>query len=373
MPDFAFNEEQDALRATVRRFCDERSGSSEVRRLMETPEGFDPDVWKQLANELGLTGIHIAEEEGGQGFTFVELTIVLEEMGRALLCAPFFSSICLAANAIANAGTDEERRTLLPQIASGDVRAAFAFTEPSGDWGAEGITVQADGNVLSGTKTYVIDGHTADLIVVTAREPGSSGVDGISFFTVTADTKGLTRTPLETLDLTRKQAELVFDGVEATPLGPKGEGWPALRKTLNQAAVCLAAESVGGSEKTMDMAVQYAKDRYQFGRPIGSFQAIKHKCADMLLRLESAKSAAYYAAWAAADDNEELTVASSLAKSFCTESYFANSRENIQIHGGIGFTYEHDCHLYYRRAKSSELFLGDPTYHRELIADRLGI
>jgi alkylation response protein AidB-like acyl-CoA dehydrogenase len=373
MPDFAFSEEQDALRATVRRFCDERSPSAEVRRLMETPEGFDPDVWKQLANELGLCGIHIPEGEGGQGFTFVELTIVLEEMGRALLCAPFFSSICLAANAILNSGTDEERRSLLLPIAAGDVRAAFAFTEPSGDWGADGITVQADGNVLSGTKTYVIDGHTADLIVVVARDPGSSGVDGISFFTVDGEAKGLTRTPLETLDKTRKQAELVFDGVEATPLGDRGAGWPALRKTLNQAAVCLAAESVGGSEKTMDMAVQYAKDRYQFGRPIGSFQAIKHKCADMLLRLESAKSAAYYAAWAATEDNEELTIASSLAKAFCTESYFANSRENIQIHGGIGFTYEHDCHLYYRRAKSAELFLGDPTYHRELIADKLGI
>jgi alkylation response protein AidB-like acyl-CoA dehydrogenase len=368
MPDFAFSEEQDALRATVRRFCDERSPSSEVRRLMETTEGFDPDVWKQLANELGLTGMHIPEELGGSGFTFVELTIALEEMGRALLCAPFFSSICLGANAILNAGTDAERKELLPPIASGDVRAALAFTEPSGDWTLDGIALQADGTKLSGTKTYVLDGHTADLIVVAAREN-----NGISFFTVTSESAGLKRTPLETLDMTRKQAELVFDGVEASRLGEAGAGADALRKTLEQAAVCLAAECVGGSEKTMEMAVQYAKDRYQFGRPIGSFQSIKHKCADMLLRLESAKSAAYYAAWAAAEDNEELPVASSLAKAYCTESYFANSRENIQIHGGIGFTYEHDCHLYYRRAKSSELYLGDPTFHRELIATELGI
>ena len=372
MPDFAFTEEQDALRATVRRFCEERSPSAEVRRLMDTTEGFDPDVWKQLSTELGLTGLHIPEDEGGQGFSFVELGIVLEEMGRSLLCAPFFSSACLAANAIRNAGTPEERRGLLPTIASGDVRATLAFTEPSGDWGPSGITVTADDNKISGTKTYVVDGHTADLVVVVARRPGTEGVDGISFFTVPGDARGLVRTPLETLDLTRKQAELVFDGVEATPLG-EGDAWPALRKTLEQTAVCLAAECVGGSEKTMEMAVQYAKDRYQFGRPIGSFQAIKHKCADMLLRLESAKSAAYYAAWAATEDNDELTVASSLAKAYCTESYFANSRENIQIHGGIGFTYEHDCHLYYRRAKSSELFCGDPTYHRELIASKLGI
>ena len=368
MPDFAFSEEQDALRATVRRFCDERSASAEVRRLMDTTEGFDPDVWKQLGAELGLTGIHIPDEFGGSGFTFVELGIVLEEMGRALLCAPFFSSICLGANAILNAGTDDQRQELLPGIASGEVRATLAFTEPSGDWTLDGITLRAEGGKLTGTKTYVLDGHTADLIVVAAREG-----DGISFFTVPGDAGGLTRTALGTLDMTRKQAELVFDGVQASPLGESGAGADALRKTLEQAAVCLASECVGGSEKTMDMAVQYAKDRYQFGRPIGSFQAIKHKCADMLLRLESAKSAAYYAAWAATEDNEELSVAASLAKAYCTESYFANSRENIQVHGGIGFTYEHDAHLYYRRAKTCELFLGDPTYHRELIATNLGI
>ena len=368
MPDFAFSEEQDALRQTVRRFCDERSPSSEVRRLMDTPDGFDPAVWAQLAGELGLTGIHIPEELGGSGFTFVELGIVLEEFGRALLCAPFFSSIVLGANAILNAGSDADKKDLLPQIASGEVRATLAFTEPSGDWTLDGILLAASGNKLTGTKTYVIDGHTADLIVVAARDG-----NGISFFTVDGNASGLTRTPLETLDLTRKQAELVFDGVEATPLGEPGAGADALRKTLEQAAVCIASECVGGSEKTMDMAVQYAKDRYQFGRPIGSFQSIKHKCADMLLRLESAKSAAYYAAWAATEDNEELSVAASLAKSYCTEAYFTNSRENIQVHGGIGFTYEHDAHLYYRRAKTCELFLGDPTYHRELIATKLGI
>ena len=375
MPDFAFTEEQDALRATVRRFCDERSPSTEVRRLMESTEGFDPGVWKQLAGELGLCGIHIPEELGGQGFTFVELTIALEEMGRSLLCAPFFSSICLGANAILNAGTDAQKKELVPQIATGEVRATLAFTEPSGDWTTDGITLDATDGRLSGTKTYVIDGHTADLIVVAARATPerSGGVNGISFYTVPGDAKGLTRTPLDTLDMTRKQAQLVFDGVEAERLGEPGAGTDALRTTLEQAAVCLAAECVGGSEKTMEMAVQYAKDRYQFGRPIGSFQAIKHKCADMLLRLESAKSAAYYAAWAAAEDNEELTVASSLAKAYCTEAYFTNSRENIQVHGGIGFTYEHDCHLYYRRAKSSELLFGDPTYHRELIASQLGI
>ena len=368
MPDFAFTEEQDALRATVRRFCDERSPSAEVRRLMDTTEGFDPDVYKQLAAELGLAGIHIPESDGGAGFTFVELGIVLEEMGRALLPAPFFSSVCLAANAIMNAGTAEQRNNLLPAIASGDLRATLAVTEPSGDWTLDGITLDASGGKLTGSKTYVIDGHTADLLVVAAREP-----NGISLYTVPAEAKGLTRTPLDTLDMTRKQAEISFDGVEGALLGEAGGSAVALQKTLAQAAVCIACESIGGSEKTMDMAVQYAKDRYQFGRPIGSFQAIKHKCADMLLRLESAKSAAYYATFAATEGGEELDIAASMAKAYCTEAYFTNSRENIQVHGGIGFTYEHDAHLYYRRAKSTELIFGDPNFHRELIATKLGI
>jgi alkylation response protein AidB-like acyl-CoA dehydrogenase len=246
MPDFAFTEEQDALRATVRRFCDERSPSAEVRRLMDTTEGFDPDVWKQLAEDLGLTGIHIPEEYGGSGFTFVELGIVLEELGRSLFCSPFFSSIVLGANAILNAGTPEQKQALLPQIASGEVRATLAFTEPSGDWTLEGITLEADDGKLSGTKTYVIDGGTADLIVVAARE-----ADGISFFTVLGE--ATKRTPLETLDMTRKQAELTFDRTDAERLGEPGAGAEALRKTLEQAAVCLASECVGGSEKTMDI------------------------------------------------------------------------------------------------------------------------
>ncbi len=340
---------------------------------MDTTEGFDPDIWKQLATELGLTAIHIPEEHGGQGYSFVELTIVLEEMGRALVCAPYFSSICLGANAIINSSATTEQKELLPQIASGDLRVALAFTEPTGDWTADGIRMEVVGGKLTGEKTFVIDGHTADLLVVAARWDNTFGTDGIQFFGVPADAKGLTRTPLDTLDMTRKQAKLTFDGVEAKPLGEPGECWPALQKTLDQAAVCLANEMVGGAQQVLDMSVEYAKVRVQFGRPIGSFQAIKHKCADMLLRLESAKSAAYYAAWAAAEDNEELTIASSLAKAYCTESYFTNSRENIQVHGGIGFTYEHDAHLYYRRAKSSELLLGDPTYHRELLAQRIGI
>jgi alkylation response protein AidB-like acyl-CoA dehydrogenase len=374
---FAFSEEQDQLREAVRKFLEAKSPESEVRRLMETTEGYDPAVWQQMANELGLQSLHIPEAYGGQGFTFVELGIVLEEQGRALLCAPYFSTVVLAANAILNAGSDDEKAALLPGIASGETIATLAFTEPNGKWSADGITMEArkdgDGYVLDGTKMFVLDGHTADLIVVVARTAGTSGEDGISFFTVAGDAAGLTRTALATMDQTRKQARLEFAGVQGTPLGVPGTGWSALSTTLDQAAVGISNEMVGGAQFVLEESVQYAKDRVQFGRPIGSFQAIKHKCADMLLEVESAKSAAYYAAWAAAEGNDEAPVVASLAKAYCSDAYFHAAAENIQIHGGIGFTWEHNAHLYFKRAKSSEILLGDATYHRELLAQRIGI
>ena len=374
---FAFSDEQDQLREAVGKFMESKSPSAEVRRLMETTEGYDEAVWKQMAQELGLQSLHIPEAHGGQGFSFVELGIVLEEMGKVLICAPYFSTVCLAANAIMNAGTDVQQGELLPGIAAGETIAALAFTEPNGKWDASGITMEAKGKgddwTLEGTKMFVLDGHTANTIVVVAREAGSTGDDGIGFFVVDADANGLTRTALATMDQTRKQARLDFSGVAARPLGEVGKGWAALSKTLDQAAVCLANEMVGGAQQVLDMSVEYAKVRVQFGRPIGSFQAIKHKCADMLLEVESGKSAAYYAAWAAAEDNEELPVVAALSKAYCSEAYFHATAENIQIHGGIGFTWEHPAHLYFKRARSTEALLGDPTYHRELLARRLGL
>jgi len=374
---FAFSEEQEELRQTVRRFLDDKSPVSEVRRLMETTEGYDPAVWKQMAQELGLQSLHIPEQYGGQGFSFVELGIVFEEMGRVLLCAPYFATVALAANTILDAGSDENRASLLPGIAAGETIATLAFTEPNGRWDAAGIEMVAkesgDAYTLDGTKMFVIDGHTANLIVVAARLEGTADEDGIGFFAVDGDADGLTRTALSTMDQTRKQAKLEFSGVAATPIGSPGSSWPALSKTLDQAAVCLCNEMVGGAQFVLDMSVAYAKERVQFGRPIGSFQAIKHKCADMLLEVESAKSAAYYASWAASEDNEELPVVASLAKAYCSDAYFHAAAENIQIHGGIGFTWEHDAHLYFKRAKSSEILLGDATYHRELLAQRIGI
>ncbi|HLI43525.1 MAG TPA: acyl-CoA dehydrogenase family protein [Acidimicrobiales bacterium] len=369
---FGFSEEQEELRRAVRRFLEDKSPVSEVRRLMETTEGYDPAVWSQMANQLGLQALTIPEEHGGAGFGYVELVVVLEEMGRALLCAPYFSSVALAANALLHSGDEAAKSEYLPQIASGKTIATLAYTEPSGRWEVGSIELEASGSgqswTLTGTKSYVLDGHTASLVLVAARTPG-----GVSLFAVDGEADGLTRTPLATMDQTRKQARLDFAGTPARLVGEEGGAAPVLQKTLDLAAVALAAEQVGGAQRVLEMSVEYAKNRIQFGRPIGSFQAIKHKCADMLLEVESAKSAAYYAGWAAAEDNDELPVTACLAKAYCSEAYFHAAAENIQIHGGIGFTWEHDAHLYFKRAKSSELILGDPAYHRELLAQRIGI
>ncbi len=369
---FAFSEEQDELRKAVRRFLDDKSPEAEVRRLMESTEGYDTAVWEQMAGQLGLQGLAIPEEYGGSGYSYVELIVVLEEMGRALLCAPYFSSVALAANLLLSAGDDAAKKDYLPGIAAGTTIATVALAEASGRWDEAGVTLEASGSgpdwTLDGEKLYVLDGHIADLILVAARTPA-----GVSVFAVDKGAAGLETVALSTMDQTRNQARAIFSSTPARLIGADGQGWTAVSKMLDLAVVALAAEQVGGAQKVLDMAVDYAKVRVQFGRPIGSFQAIKHKCADMLLEVESSKSAAYYAGWAAAEDNEELPVVASLAKSYCSEAYFHAAAENIQIHGGIGFTWEHPAHLYFKRAKSSELLFGDPTYHRELLARRIGI
>jgi alkylation response protein AidB-like acyl-CoA dehydrogenase len=369
---FAFNEEQEELRKTVRSFLEAKSSEAAVREQMDTESGYDPAVWSQMGEQLGLQGLVIPEEFGGSGYGYIELVVILEEMGRALLPAPFFSTVVLAGNTLIHSGDDQAKADLLPGIASGETIATLAFTEENGRWDEAGITATAtaDGDTwkLNGTKMYVLDGHTASLLIVAARTDA-----GVSLFAVDGDGAGVTRTPLATMDQTRKQAKVELADASGRLIGTDGEGWTVLERVLDLAAVALAAEQVGGAQACLDMAVQYAKDRVQFGRPIGSFQAIKHKCADMLLEVESAKSAAYYAGWAASELNDELPSVASLAKAYCSEAYFHAAAENIQIHGGIGFTWEHPAHLYFKRAKSSELLFGDPTYHRELLAQRIGI
>ena len=377
---FAFSEEQEELRKSARRFCEEQFSSQVVRRIMETESGLDRELWQRMAQELGWQGMIIPEKYSGLGFGYIELIVIMEEMGRAVVAAPFFSTVCLATNALLLAGTEEQKQELLPGIADGSRIATVALTEESGRWDAGGIqaTYRKEGSdyVIDGKKTYVLDGHTADTIIVAARREGSSGEDGIALFVVDGNAEGISRRPLVTMDQTRKMAEVTFDSVRLGPaavMEAEGEAWPLISKLLDLAAVALAAEQVGGAQKCLEMSTEYAKVRVQFGRPIGSFQAIKHKCADMLVAVESAKSAAYYAGWAASEDNEELPVVAPLAKAYCSEAYFHCAAENIQIHGGIGFTWEHDPHLYFKRAKSSELLLGDPAYHRELLAQRIGL
>ncbi|CAN5886023.1 acyl-CoA dehydrogenase family protein [soil metagenome] len=369
---FAFNEEQEELRSTTRKFLEGKSSEAAVREQMDTEAGYDEAVWRQMGEQMGLQGLVIPEEHGGSGYGYIELIVILEEMGRSLLCAPFFSTVVLAGNTLIHSGDDAAKKDYLPGIASGDTIATVAFSEENGRWDADGITATAtaDGDAwkLNGTKLYVLDGHIASLVLVAARTDA-----GVSLFAVDGDAAGVSRTALSTMDQTRKQAKIELVDAPGRLIGTEGGGWSILERVLDLAAVALAAEQVGGAQKCLEMAVEYAKDRVQFGRPIGSFQAIKHKCADMLLEVESAKSAAYYAGWCAAELNDELPSTASLAKAYCSEAYFHAAAENIQIHGGIGFTWEHPAHLYFKRAKSSELLFGDPTYHRELLAQRIGI
>jgi len=360
---FSNTTEQEEFRSVLRRFLEDKSPPSVVRRLMETEAGWERESWRELNQQLGLTAVHIPEAYGGQGFGPVELGIVLEEMGRALLCAPFFASTVLAATAIMQAGTEAQKRALLPDIAAGETIATLAFTEPNGRWDADGIEMRATGRYrLDGVKSFVLDGHTADLIVVAARSD-----NGLSFFTVSGDAPGLTRRALKVIDPTRKQARLEFRGVEAELLGEDGGGAEPFARTMTLAAVGLANEMVGGAERLRQSALDYANLRVQFGRAIASFQSMKHKQADMLVDVELAKSAAYCAASAAAEDDADLPAIASLAKACAAEAYMQTAIHTIQIHGGIGFTWDNDSHLWFKRAKSSEVFLGDPTYHRELM------
>ena len=369
---FGLSPEQEELRHVLRQFLEAKSPESAVRAQMVTDRGFDWAVWRQMSDQLGLQGLAIPEAYGGSGFGAVELSVVLEEMGRALLCAPYFATVVLAANSLVHCGDEQAKTDLLPGIASGDTIATLALAEDSGRWDEPGVEAAAISRggawEITGRKSFVLDGHIADLIMVAARTSA-----GVSLFSVDAAARGLTRTLLPTLDQTRKQARLDLDGAPGRLIGTDGAGWQIIERVLDLAAVALAAEEVGGAQKVLDASVEYAGLRIQFGRPIGSFQAIKHKCADVLLAVETARSAAYYAAHCAASLSDELPTAASLAKAYCSDAYVKAAAENIQIHGGIGFTWEHPAHLYLKRAKSAQVMFGTSVYHREQLADRIGI
>ena len=367
----AFTQEHDDLRESTRRFLEQRSSTQDLRRLMESQHTYDPAVWEQLAQQLGLPGIAIPEEYGGSGYGIIEQVIILEEMGRALLSAPYFSSVILAATALLESGDEAACRELLPGIADGSTVATLAWVEKLGAWDATAridasATPTADGWSLTGHKTLVLDGTTASLVLVVANTPA-----GPSLFAAVPGTAGVTSRLLKTLDSTRAFADIEFDGTPVRLIGADGAAGAILERTLQIAAVALAAEQIGTAERCLQISIDYSKLRIQYGRPIGSFQALKHRFVDLLLEIETAKSATYHAAAAAAADDPELPLVSSMAKASASDALVHTASEMIQFHGGIGFTWEHDAHLYFRRAKITEQFLGSPQMHREVVAGLL--
>jgi len=377
---FGFNEEQELLRSTARKFFDNECASETVRKLMDGPEGMTPDLWKKIA-EQGWTGLIFPDEHGGMGLGFVDLVVLMEEMGRSVVPGPFFSTVLLGGLAIREAGTDAQKKAWLPKISSGEARATLAWMEPSAELGARGITLQAAakgaGFTLDGTKLFVHDAHTADVIVVAARtSSGQNPEDGVSLFLVPKGTPGLSVTLLPTMDQTRKLCAVglknVALGAEAL-MGQAGSGWAPLARVIDRATVALCAEMCGGAQKVLEMTVEYAKIRQAFGRPIGSYQGVKHKAADMLVDVENSKSITYYAAWAMDEGVPEGQLAVSMAKAYVSDAYRRVSGAGIQLHGGIGFTWEHDLHLYFKRAKGSEFTFGDATWHRERVAQLVNL
>jgi alkylation response protein AidB-like acyl-CoA dehydrogenase len=377
--DFGFSEEQEMLRSSARDFLAKEAPMTYVRKMMDDEVGFTAELWKKMA-DLGWMGLILPEQYGGSGLDFVDLIVVLEEMGRVVLPGPFFSTVVLGGVAVLDGGSAALKDALLPKLASGELRVTLAQLEPSGRWDADGIQLaaKADGGgfVLSGTKLFVPDAHTADHLVVAGRTPGSSGTDGISLFLVDAKAPGITTTQLKTMDQTRKLGEVVLKDVRVPAdrvLGGVGQGWALLDRVIDRGKVGLCAEMCGGAQRVLEMSVDYAKVREQFGKPIGSFQAIQHKCANMLVEVESSKSVTYYAAWAVANGVAEAPLAAAMAKAYCSDAYRHVSGEGIQIHGGIGFTWEHDMHIYFKRAKSSEVTFGDATWNRELVAQHINL
>lgn len=357
----------DELRSAVREFMDIASGSDTVRNLMDTDAGYDDAVWRRMATELGLHGIAVPEEFGGAGAGIAELAVVFEEMGAALLCAPFFSTVALAIPALLNSGDDEAIADLVPSLADGSMTATLILDPRVGAWDPEAITLTAvgddgTGHVIYGEAPLVLDGHTADIVLLAARTEA-----GVSLFAVAADADGLARQPLAGLDRTRKFARLTFDGTPARLVGRAGSAEPGLTRTFDTALVLLAAEQVGGAARCLDTAVEYAKQRIQFGRPIGSFQAIKHRCADMLVQVEGARSAVVHAAQIT--DPDDLPIAAAVAKHTASETFMHVALDNMRVHGGLGFTWEHDAHLYVRRAKAAALMFGDADHHIMRLAD----
>lgn len=355
----------------MRDYLADRYPDETLRADIASETGYSIDLWQSMAAELGLPGLALPSHVGGSELSFVELGGVAQEMGKVLLCSPFFSTVVLAANALLLSGDSAAQHRFLPEIVSGKTTAAVVLAPTRGSAPSPGTsptaTHGARGWTIRGTTSHVIDGSTASLVLVFARSAA-----GLSLFAVDGEADGLTRTAIPTLDPTRRLAKVVFSETPATPIGELGSGDPVLSKLTDLAAVFLAAEQVGGIRRCLEMSVEHAKSRYQFGRPLGSFQAIKHKCADMLVGLEMAQSAADHAAQCCAT-GEDLPLAASMAKAYCSEAFVDAAGTALQIHGGLGFTWEHSIHLYLKRARSSAVLFGSPGWHRKRVGGLLGL
>ena len=373
---FAHSEEQQLIRENARTFLTERAGSAQLRAAFEQSGGYDAQLWRTMG-ELGWTGLAIPQAYGGAGLGWVELCLLQEEQGRRLVASPFFATCAVAAPLIAACGDETHREALLRPIAAGEVRIGCALIGTDGRPPCDGVTVVLEsrgaGFTLSGASDFVIHGDSADIFLVLARAPGSQGASGISVAVIPAATAGVTVTPHLMLDLTRPMSRVEFAGVAIGRdqlLGEPGAAVSAVEDALDLARIALASEALGGAERVLEMTSAYARERVQFGRPIGSFQAIKHRLADMMIEVEAAKSAAWYAACVADERREELAEAAAIAKSYCCDAFFDCAANAIQLHGGVGFTWEHDAHLYFKRARATAMLLGSPAWQRERLVRR---
>lgn len=365
---FDLDDEQHELLRSARRFLREQAPSATMRQWLETDEVLDPTIWKRLTEELGWIGIPLPESAGGFGFSWLDFALILEECGRALLPAPVWTSAALGAGSVLELGTDEQCAELLPDVAAGSTIATLALTESGGKWNTENIRTRfakdGDGYVLNGEKTYVPWAHVAGLFVVIARDEDGE----LAGFAIPKDTDGLSVTRLATMDMTRPQGTVTLDGVkldENARLSGADDVESALQHALDRAAILLSAELLGIAEATMDISVEYSKERVQFGRPIGSFQAIKHKCANMLMYVEACRSAVWYGGWEASQDDMSLAETAHVTKGFASDIAYRNAADTIQVLGGIGITWEHDAHFYFKRARASAQLLGNTSQHRE--------
>ncbi len=360
--EFAFTAEQQQLRTAVRKFCAENIDEAAVRRLMESEVRFDPAVWRRLGSELGVLGMSVPESDGGVGGSLVDQAVAVEEFGAALACGPLFGTVYLAIPALVACPSGAGRDELLAALVEGERTAAFAVVDAAGAFDPSTLTVTASGGRLTGAVAQVVDGDTADEFLVAAKQS-----DGIGLYAVAAS--DVQRTSLVTMDLTRPQATVALDGAPARLLAGPDEADRVITHALQVGSALLAVEQVGAAQHLLDLSVEYAKSRLQFGRQIGSFQAIKHKLADMLVDLEHARSTAYHAVWALGDGSDDPALAVSIAQATCSAAFSRIAADTIQVHGGIGFTWEHQAHLYFKRAATDAALLGSAEQHRSRVAD----